>query len=198
MHSRTLAPTLLPRARAQPVELNAVHANPARPWLFAVGGGDACAWVYDVRHMQPAAGGGTAGAGRQRVVGAGAVLWRCWQWALRLHKCAGRQRRQAAVAAAAAIAGPRARARQKAIGQTSRGSRHTHTRTCTRTCTRARPAARRWLSCARATCAPGPTTSRACGTAAPGRCWPRTMTRCARAPCLCFLLAIGSGGYVQR
>uniref|UniRef100_A0A6S8J0R5 Uncharacterized protein n=2 Tax=Dunaliella tertiolecta TaxID=3047 RepID=A0A6S8J0R5_DUNTE len=37
--------------RRPPVELNAVHANPARPWLFAVGGGDPYARIFDVRRM---------------------------------------------------------------------------------------------------------------------------------------------------
>ncbi|GAX74097.1 hypothetical protein CEUSTIGMA_g1546.t1 [Chlamydomonas eustigma] len=31
------------------VDLNAVHVNPARPWLFAVGGDDQYARVYDIR-----------------------------------------------------------------------------------------------------------------------------------------------------
>ncbi|KAL6750363.1 hypothetical protein V8C86DRAFT_3031103, partial [Haematococcus lacustris] len=43
------APT--PGRRPAMVELNAVHYNPARPWLFAVGGGDPRAFVYDVRRL---------------------------------------------------------------------------------------------------------------------------------------------------
>ncbi len=43
--------------RAQPLEIDAVHHNPARPWLFAVGGGDCVARVYDLRAWQGGGGG---------------------------------------------------------------------------------------------------------------------------------------------
>jgi hypothetical protein len=35
----------------QVIEINAVHHNPARPWLFAVGGSDPYARVYDARRL---------------------------------------------------------------------------------------------------------------------------------------------------
>ena len=42
-----LPPFLVPPL--QVVDLNAIHANPARPWQFAVGGSDEWARVYDMR-----------------------------------------------------------------------------------------------------------------------------------------------------
>jgi len=40
------------RARQQVLDLNAVHVNPCRPWLFAVGGDDPFARVFDLRAMR--------------------------------------------------------------------------------------------------------------------------------------------------
>ena len=45
----------------QALDLNAIHVNPSRPWLFAVGGDDQYARVFDFRRMQSSAGGGAAG-----------------------------------------------------------------------------------------------------------------------------------------
>lgn len=39
-------------APLQVLDLNAVHVNPCRPWLFAVGGDDPFARVYDLRAMR--------------------------------------------------------------------------------------------------------------------------------------------------
>jgi hypothetical protein len=52
------APTSPPRT--QPVDLNCIHAGAARPHLFAVGGGDEWARVYDVRGAARAPAGATA------------------------------------------------------------------------------------------------------------------------------------------
>lgn len=39
----------------QVVDLYSVHHNPARPWLFAVGGTDPHARVYDIRRISSSA-----------------------------------------------------------------------------------------------------------------------------------------------
>lgn len=46
---------------SQALDLNAVHVNPARPWLFAVGGDDQFARVYDFRALRTRGNGGGDG-----------------------------------------------------------------------------------------------------------------------------------------
>ena len=62
IHVKPCCPILLPQA----LDLNAIHVNPCRPWLFAVGGDDQYARVYDLRAMRNTVVSGEGRGGEQR------------------------------------------------------------------------------------------------------------------------------------